>query len=205
MIRPGDAYGEKSSVPDNAIEVGSDAEASRCLALARRSGRSLPPLLLRGGDLHRTLGGAVRSDSAAAPQTTIGVRAPVDLGILTTDTEEWLFVAHAVLRRVLWSGEFVVAMNAQWCGDLDLGPRSHPGDGLLDLTEGRLGIRQRLSARSRARSGSHLPHPQLRTRRVSESVVMRNHPLAVHIDGVRRAMVSTATLRVIPQAFIAYL
>lgn len=205
MIRPGDAYGEKSSVPGDAIEVGSDAEASRCLAASRRSGQPFPSLLLRGGDLYRTLGGAVRSDSATGEPATIGVRAPVDLGILTTDTGEWIFVAHAVLRRALWSGEFFVAMNAQWCGDLDLGPRSHPGDGLLDLTEGRLGMRQRLSARSRARSGSHLPHPQLRTRRASESVVMLDQALAVHIDGVRRAVVSTATIGVIPQAFVAYL
>lgn len=205
MIRPGDAYGERSSLPDEAIEVGSDAEAGRCLALARRSGRPLPPLLLRGGDLYRTLGGALRSDSAIRPQATIGLRAPVDLGILTTDTEEWLFVAHAVLRRPVWSGNFFVAMNAQWCGDLDLGPRSHPGDGLLDVTEGRLGIRQRLSARSRARSGSHLPHPRLSTRRASVAAVSTEHPLAARIDGVRRAVVSTATISVIPQAFIAYL
>ena len=205
MIRPGDAYGERSSVPGDAIEVGSDAEAGRCLAIARRSGRPLPPLLLRGGDLYRTLGGAIRSDSSVGPHTTVGVRAPVDLGILTTDTEEWCFVAHAVLRRSLWSGHFFVAMNAQWCGDLDLGPRSHPGDGLLDLTEGRLGIRQRLSARSRARSGSHLPHPRLSTRRTSDASVSMEHPLAERIDGVRREVVSSATISVIPQAFIAYL
>jgi hypothetical protein len=34
---------------------------------------------------------------------------------------------------------------------------------------------------------------------------MLDQALAVHIDGVRRAMVSTATIGVIPQAFIAYL
>ncbi len=205
MIRPGDPYGERADPPSDAVEVSSDAEASRALAIARREGQPLPTLLLRGGDLHRTLGGgaAVRADATAA--SPLRLRVPVDLGVLLTDDEEWLFVAHTVLRSPLWSGPFVVAMNAQWCGPLDLGPRSHPADGLLDITEGSLPLRQRLVARNRARSGTHLPHPQLRTRRSPEHTVALERPVSAFIDGRRRLSLATATLSVEPAAFIAHL
>ena len=38
-------------------------------------------------------------------------------------------------------------MNAQWLGDWDLGPRSHPNDGLLDVTDGTLPFGDRWKAR----------------------------------------------------------
>ena len=205
MIRPGDPYGELASPSAAAIEVSSDAEASHRLAQARQSGQPLPELLLRGGDLHRTLGGGAATPSPSRSDATHGLRVPVDLGILRNGDDEWLFVAHAVLRRALWSGPFIVAMNAQWCGDLDLGPRSHPADGLLDLTEGRLDIRQRFTARSRARSGSHLPHPGLRTRRCTALEIELDGKVTAHIDGRRRVTLSSASFAVEPQAFIAYI
>ena len=94
------------------------------------------------------------------------------------------FVAHLVARRPRWSGRFAVAMNAEWLGDLDLGPRAHPGDGLLDLTEGSLGLRDRLAARRRARTGSHLPHPGLRTSRSASAELSFPDGVPVYLDGV---------------------
>ncbi len=59
-------------------------------------------------------------------------------------------------------------MNAQWLGDWDLGPRAHPGDARLDVTDGRLPLGDLLKARKRVRTGTHLPHPDLVTTRTAQ-------------------------------------
>lgn len=197
MIEPGGSYGEMAPAPSDAVPVASDAEARRVLSAARAAGHDLPALVLRGGDLHRTLGAA----RTAVPT----LRVPVDLGILETEDRQELFLAHAVLRRRLWAGPFLIAMNAQWCGPLDLGPRSHPGDGRLDLTEGRLGPRQRLLARVRARSGTHLPHPALTTRRVQEHHFDLGRPVTAHLDGESVLTCTSGVVRVIPDAIVVHL
>jgi diacylglycerol kinase family enzyme len=76
-------------------------------------------------------------------------------------------------------------MNAEWLGDWRLGPRAHPGDGLLDLTEGQLGLRDRLHARRRAPTGDHVPHPGLRTRRAAHHHLRFERPVTVRLDGAR--------------------
>jgi hypothetical protein len=203
MITPGSAYGTPSDLPEDAVVVSSDHEAASVLAEARSSGNALPQLVLRGGDLYRTLGGV--SPDQTKDRTQPRIMVPVDLGIVRTDDHEFLFVAHAVFRSSLWHGRFEILMNAQWCGELDLGPRSHPGDGLLDITTGSLALRQRLQVRTRARSGSHLPHPSLSTRRASSHEVETGHRTAMFLDGVRRAPCSHASVHIEPDAFVVHI
>ena len=123
-ISKGTPYGEPGDLPAGAIVVRSDAEAAAALREARRDRRPVPALGLLGGDLARTLGGGRGSDLQ-------GVRFTVDLGEALLDGRLHLFVAHLVASTRLWTRAFV-AMNAQWLGDWNLGPRAHPNDGLLD-------------------------------------------------------------------------
>ena len=209
MIRPGSPYGEPAVPPEDVLEVWSDTEASSAVAVARVAGLDPPSLLLRGGDLHRTLGGRGSTSgrdprNGPAPEP-LGIEVPIDLGVLLVDGEIWYFVAHVAIRRPLWSGPFAVAMNAQWYEGLDLGPRSHPGDGLLDITEGRLDARQRFAARVRARSGSHLPHPDLRTSRRRTATIEFDRQVPVHVDGRRRLRARRVSVSVEPQALTVYL
>ena len=199
MISPGSEYGVPVDPPEDAVEVVSDREVASLLGAARAVGEDPPSIILRGGDLFRTLGGDPTRpvDVDARPM----VRVPVDLGVVTIDDEEHLFVAHAIFRRRLWQGPFEIVMNAQWCGALDLGPRSHPADGLLDITVGSLGIRQRSAARARARSGSHLPHPGLRTSRTGSHTVDTGHRVSMYLDGVRISTCTKALIRLEPDAF----
>lgn len=204
MIAPGSDYGVPAEPPSSAIVVDSDAAGSMVLAEARRLGERLPALVLRGGDLHRTLGGVPRPVDRRTDSHQM-IRFPVDLGVVEVDGTEHLFLAHAVLRLPLWRGRFIVLMNAQWCGPLDLGPRSHPGDGLLDVTDGSLTLRQRLEARRRARSGTHLPHPDLRTRRTTQLFIEESdRPLMLHLDGVRVLRCRTATVTLESDAVTVY-
>jgi diacylglycerol kinase family enzyme len=91
-------------------------------------------------------------------------------------------------------------MNAEWLGAWDLGPRSHPNDGLLDVTDGSLRLRERLTARRRARTGSHLPHPGLRTSRVAAATFSFERGMPVHLDGEAMGTVHEVVVRTEPDA-----
>jgi len=196
-IRKGSAYGEPGALPDGGVVVRSDAEAAEVVTEARRGGHQIPVLGLVGGDLCRTLGGLGDVDRLRGPDATTF---PVDLGGVLLDGRIHWFVAHLAAHRRGWAGPFAVAMNAEWLGPLDLGPRAHPGDGLLDVTEGRLGLRARLAARRRARTGSHLPHPGLRTSRSAAATLSFPDGVPVRLDGVAVGTARELLVHVEPDA-----
>jgi hypothetical protein len=183
-IAKGQPYGAPGPLPEDAVVVRSDAEARAAVEAARRERRPLPVLGLLGGDLCRTLGGSGRDEVSEGRLRSLGgVCFPVDLGEVLIDGRMHLFVAHLVARSRLWTRAFV-AMNAQWLGPWNLGPRAHPGDGLIDTYDARLGPSQVLAARSRLHHGAHLPHPGIDERRAPAVHVELARPLPVRLDGV---------------------
>jgi hypothetical protein len=196
-LRRFDDWGAPGALGEDDPVARSDAELRAIVQDARRANRELPRVGLLGGDLCRTLGGRgdethLRSDAA--------VEVAVDVGAALLDGRLHWFVAHLVARRPLWQGRFLVVMNAEWCGSLDLGPRAHPGDGLLDVTRGQLGWGDRVKARRRARSGDHLPHPALRTERVAALQDELDRPVDIWLDGERVGKATTLSVRVEPAA-----
>jgi diacylglycerol kinase family enzyme len=178
--------------------VGSDAEARSRVEEAHFAGEPLPVLGLVGGDLWRTLGGSglpdperLRSDAA--------VTFPVDLGEVVVDGQTKLFVAHLVAHSRTWR-RTVVAMNAEWRGNWDLGPRSHPNDGLLDVYDARLIWSDLPKVRARLPTGSHLPHPDIAQRRVAAYQVEFERPILVELDGTAIGRCRTLSLRLLPDA-----
>lgn len=192
-IGKGDPYGEPGELPEGGVIVGSDAEAAAVLRAARRDHRPLPALGLLGGDLCRTLGGG------GGGKELQGVRFTVDLGEALLDGRLHLFVAHLVARTRLWTRAFV-AMNAQYVGDWDLGPRAHPNDGLLDTYDAHLPPNQLLPVRARLHHGAHLPHPGIKERRTAALQVELERPLAVRLDGAGAGKAQVLSVRVQPDA-----
>jgi len=187
-IRKGSGYGEPATDrPD--IVVGTDAEARRALEQARLESRPFPILGLTGGDLCHTLGG----------EGGLDVAFPVDLGEVLVDGRLHLFAAHLVARTRTWSYAFV-AMNAQWLGGWNAGPRAHPGDGLLDTYEARLPPAERLKVRARLHHGAHLPHPAIRERRTAAIQVELPRPLPIVVDGESVGQARHLSLRLRPDA-----
>ena len=195
-IRKGEAWGQPGALPDDGVVVGSDHDAADVIGRARRAGRPFPPLGLVGGDLCRTLGGA---GGPGRLRTHEAVTFPVDLGEVLVDGRLHFFVAHLVARNRWWTRAFV-AMNAQWVGGLNLGPRAHPNDGLLDVYDVRLGLTDVLKVRARARAGAHLPHPGIKERRVPATQVGFDRSLTVWLDGVRLGPARSLSVRVDPDA-----
>jgi hypothetical protein len=187
-IRKGSAYGEPAEAPPDVV-VRTDAEARAVLEEARRDGEPFPTLGLIGGDLWHTLGG----------NGALSVAFPVDLGEVLVDGRLRLFVAHVVARTPTWSYGFV-AMNAQWLRDWNLGPRAHPGDGLLDTYEAALPLNERLKVRGRVHHGAHLPHPGITERRTSAVQVTLPRPLPVVLDGEQADTGRNLSVRVRPDA-----
>lgn len=196
-VRRGEAWGAPGALPDDGIVVHADAEARAVVTEARRAGRPLPVLGLAGGDLCRTLGGTGNEARLRSPDA---VTFPCDLGAVLVDGTLHWFVAHLIARRSWWRGRAVAVMNAQWLGGLDLGPRAHPGDGLLDVTDGTLPLGDRWEAFRRSRTGTHLPHPALRTSRTAAIQLDLDPSLDVWLDGEKVGRASALSIRVEPDA-----
>ena len=65
-------------------------------------------------------------------------------------------------------------------------------------------LRERLQARRRARTGTHLPHRHLSSQSVRDIDLAFDHPMVVWIDGVRCGSARRIQVDVEPDAFIAY-
>jgi len=195
-IEKGRAWGAPGALPEGGVVVRSDAEARAVLEEARRAGRPFPALGLLGGDLCRTLGG---TGDEARLRSAQAVTFPVDLGEALVDGRHFLFVAHLVARDRLWRHSFV-AMNAQWLGEWNLGPRAHPGDAKLDTYQSALTLSDLPKVRARLHHGAHLPHPRITERRRPAVQVDLARPLDVRVDGVAVGRGRTLSVRVEPDA-----
>lgn len=199
-IRRGSGWGAPGPLADDGPIVASDRAAARLLAEARRAGDPLPTIGLVGGDLARTCGSRGDRDRL---RTEDARHLPVDWIEVIADDEEHLAVAHVVLRRSWWFGPVVAAMNAQYLGPYDVAPRGHPNDGLLDVVDGDPAPTVRPAIRARLRSGTHVPHPDLRVRRVAEATFDFPRPVTVRVDGVRVGSARHVELRLRPDAWTA--
>lgn len=191
-IRPGQEWGAERDVPHRTPVVSTDHD----LAAAASEGHML--VALDGGDMWRTLGGR------GGVRSRLGTRAwvtPIDLATVTVDGRDLgLLAAHLVANGRLWLGEAAAVMNAQWWGERDMAPRSHPGDGRLDTMVGALPLRQLVHARARVRSGQHLPHPAITTERPKRFEHSFERNRRIRVDGVSRGTGSTLVVEVVPNA-----
>ncbi len=196
-IRRGEEWGRAAPLPAEGVVVRSDAEARAVVTAARRAGRPVPPLGLLGGDLCRTLGG---SGDEARLWSADALTARADLGAVLLDGRLHWFVAHLVARHSWWRGRVVAAMSAQFLGRWDVAPRSHPGDGQLDLldVDSSMSMGERWRARSRLPAGTHVPHPAITERRVRAAQVDLARPTPIWLDGEQVGTATSLSLRVEP-------
>ena len=187
-------------MPESLVVVADDAALWRVLNDGRGADAARPVVGLRGGDLWRTLGGAP-GRPAPIPGGSAALMT-VDLGVLRVDGDDVLFAAHVLARRRWWRGEVVAVMNAQYVGERDLAPRSHPNDGRLDVMRVRasMSLVDRWRATRRARTGAHVPHPDIEQLQTAAVLIDLASPLDIVIDGVPLGRQARLDVRVIKDA-----
>jgi hypothetical protein len=79
----------------------------------------------------------------------------------------------------------VVVLVGEYLAGYDVSPRGHPGDGVAELQIYALSPGQRRAMVARLGSGTHLPHPQITTRRVRRVNLRARSPMALEVDGIR--------------------
>ena len=124
----------------------------------------------------------------------------VDVGAVLVDGRLHWFVAHLVARRGWLRGPIVALMNAQFLGEWDVAPRAHPGDGKLDRLSVSMHLSERLQARPRLPSGTHVPHPRIAVAQVAHTQLEFEKPTPVRLDGERIGEARSLTIRVEPAA-----
>jgi hypothetical protein len=196
-IEKGVDWGQRGPLPEDGVVCRDDREARHVVEAAHRRNRPLPTIGLLGGDLCRTLGG---QGNEARLHSDEAMTFPIDLGAVLVDGKLHWFVAHLVARRSWLRGRVVTAMNAQWLGAWDLGPRAHPNDGLLDVSDADLSLGDRLKARRRLPTGTHLPHPGITHRRVPAFQTELDPALDVYLDGEKLGPARNLSIRLEPDA-----
>ncbi|MDX2379325.1 MAG: hypothetical protein QNM02_06165 [Acidimicrobiia bacterium] len=190
-------------------------EGDRELALAFDDGSEVPTGA-RSGDMLRTLGVQARArpedglvDGAVGGLGGPDVLAvPIDLVRVQLDgVAAGLVVAHLVIRAAhrrggLLRGPVVLVMNAEFIGDWDVAPRGHPNDGRIEVVSFAPGmpLRQRLAARRKLCSASHMPHPDISSRSVAEASWAFDRPMTVIADGHRLGTARSVEITVLPDA-----
>lgn len=209
-IRRGEQWGAIVARPDSLAIVASDAELHHLLNRSRRkhlAGCSAG-LVTGGGDLARTV--AASKTAAGLGEATELVRMTIDIGRAEFGVSTVWFACHAVIRRPgwrAWRGALTALMNAQFLGQWDVAPRSHPNDGRIDVvaTSAPFGIRQRMQALRRLATGTHLPHPALSESRVRQWQGSVEHGQVLLLDGVPYRYEGPLTITVEPDAMAAYI
>ena len=192
-------WGEHGPLPAGGVLVRSDAEARAVVERHRRAGTEIPALGLLGGDLCRTVGGRGDEGRLRSPDAVV---LPVDLGSVLLDGRQHWFTSHLVARRSWWRGRVVAVMNGQWIGRWDVAPKGHPNDGRLDVYDvaQAMPLGDRLAARRRLASGTHVPHPAIEVQRVPAVQVEFDRPTPVWLDGERVGSARTLSIRTEPDA-----
>jgi hypothetical protein len=162
-IKKGEGWGMRIPMPSSIRQVKSDAELSQC---SRSDFVSLSD-----GDIHRTLGSPhlVNNDSEC---TLLPIDA-LQVHVTAPDGSERVFLAASRVEignflSLLGRRRYVCITNGGIVKGRNLTPRAHPNDGRFDVLtiDASMTFRNRLIARNKAVTGTHLPHPHISVRQI---------------------------------------
>lgn len=158
--------------------------------------RPAGPVWLVGGDLAKTLGVDGRPPRSHGRCTLVGI----DAIAVRLDAQPPAVAAAHVLIGGRGPVPDVAVMNAAFVGTANLAPRAHPGDGLVDIVEFKLKAVDRLKARRRFETGTHLPHPDIVSLRRPDWSAELSRSSRVIVDGVDRGRARQVSVKIVPGA-----
>jgi hypothetical protein len=210
-LRPGDPWGHAASGPPDLEVVGDDADLA-AVAMRDRSAlvrfRPSPR-----SDIARALG--LGPASTGATEVAIdALEVEPDAGALNAvvlgappDRLRWSARASDMTVRVDGRPWFrgrattVVVASGEFLRGADVVPRGHPGDGWAEVQVYALTRRARRRMRRRLPTGTHVPHPGIRSGRARRvEVEVAGCALAVELDGRPRGRTTRLEVTLIPAA-----
>jgi hypothetical protein len=212
-LRHGEPWGHAASGPPDIEVAGDDSDLVAVAA-------SHPAALVRyrpspRSDLGRALG--LGPDGAGTTEVAIDALAidpddgavdAVNVVVLgpPPDRLRWTARAsHITVRvdgRAWFSGRAttVVVANGQFLRGTDLVPRGHPGDGWAEVQVYALSRRARRAMRRRLPTGTHVPHPGVRSGRARRVEIEVVRPLPVEVDGRPQSRTGRLVVTLVPAA-----
>lgn len=198
-IEKGAAWGTVGVTPHDCVVAKDEAAASAALQ------HGATHVWLESGDILRALGLSVET---GAPKVGEPCRLlPCDVLMVQLDDAAPVLALSSVVVGS-WRKPQIWVTTGGFLGELNVAPRAHVNDGLIDALEfkGSIRLRQLLLMRRRMRLGDHLPHPRLTMHRGTE-VTWPSSPhgaksSAVSIDGKQRGRTAHLTINVRPDAFL---
>lgn len=158
-IEKGKEWGEPIQIESVPLVVDSDA------TLARQSHDSV--LSLSKGNVFDALG-QPRAVKAGETRQNISIDALIcTITFANSTVSTMLASSDVVIGSFLTIShrqtEFLVITNTGLVHGKNFAPRAHPNDGKFDVAvfASAMSVRQRLQARSRLKTGTHVPHPHI--------------------------------------------
>jgi diacylglycerol kinase family enzyme len=125
---------------------------------------------------------------------------PVDVIDVELDESRLVsFVTHLIGHDLGWRS-IVVAMNVDFWRSYQLGPRSHPGDGVIDVYRAKLSPGDIFKIAPRAKMGLHVPHPKIELQRSSEVLVRVPRQVRLWTDDIKIGTARSLRFSVRPDA-----
>ena len=152
---------------------------------------------LEAGNLCRTLGG---KKPTPLTDCSVGTICDVDLGSVRVCGKSVYFASHCSIRKHRFSSKGAFVMNAQWHKTRRVAVRAHPSDGKLDIVFSDLSLSQFWFAVQKSKSGSHVPHPDIRVKKIQDHTLIYPHPMRIYADGVFVGIDSTIELGIAHRA-----
>lgn len=195
-IRKGEQWGRRIAKPSRIRHVSSDAELAQC--------SSEDFISLGDGDIYATIG-----SPTMLPDLDECTLLPIDalhVKILSLDASEKYCTAASCVEigsfiSLLKSGRYICVTNGGIVSGRNFAPRAHPNDGRLDimLVAESMSFRDRLTARKKAITGTHIPHPSISLRQDETFSAKRlGERDKLQIDGVTVANWIEVSVSIVP-------
>ena len=198
-IEKGAAWGTVGVTPHECV-VAKDESAA---ALAVQHGAT--HVWLESGNILRALGLTVATGALKVGEPCRLL--PCDVVMVQLDNAAPVLAVSSVVIGS-WRKPQLWVTTGGFLGALNVAPRAHVNDGVVDALEfaGSIPLRQLLLMRRRMRLGDHLPHPRLTMHRAPQ-VKWPTSPhgaksSAVIIDGKQRGRAAQVTINARPDAFL---
>lgn len=214
-VGPGEEWGSETTDPPEVEVSGTDADLATAVSGA--------PVGVRvrfhpdaTSDLARALGLVGRAPGPVArlvPMDTLALAGErgvavnaVILGVAPDRLAPWhrrivFDVAVDGGAAVTVAATGVAVFVGQYLRGCDVSPRGHPGDGVCEVHIYGLPPGQRRAMRARLRSGTHLPHPAITTRRARTVAIRCSRHVPMEVDGRPAGRGTSLDVAVVPARY----